>query len=114
MLRKHFDCPICDFKSSWNNGLRVHMNRVHTKIEQIDGSADAAITTKEQDAKYFNTAHYWERGRIGVIYHSFLNANWIIDDCEDISNKEKAEEKAKLLEARKFGNSYKNFPPWKV
>ena len=113
-LPEYFECPICDFTSTWNNGLKVHMSRVHSKLEQIDGSVDSIVT--KHDSVYENTAHYWERGRIGLAYHSFLNANSIIDNCEDISNEEKAEEKAKLLEARKyvFGNNYRNYPPWKV
>ena len=71
------------------------MSRVDTKLEQIDGSVDSIVT--EHDAIYENTAHYWERGRMGVTYHSFLDANLIIDDSEDISNEEKAGQKAKLL-----------------
>ena len=43
------------------------------------------------------------------------NLGNIIDDCDELSNEEKAEEKTKLLEARKdiFGSSFQNFPPWK-
>ena len=115
-MPEYYDCPICDFRSSWNNGLRIHMNKVHTKLEQIDGSTDAAITTEEQDAKYLNTAHYWEKGRIGIAYHSFLDASCIIDNCDELSDELKAEEKSKLLEARKYslGSSFENFPPWKI
>ena len=74
---EYHDCPICDFRSTWKNGLKIHMNRMHTKLEQIDGSVDSNI--KECDVKYENSAHYWERGRIGVTYHSFLDANSVID-----------------------------------
>ena len=89
------------------------MSKVHTKLEQLDGSVDT-ITT-EEDKKYVNTAHNWERGHIGIAYHSFLDASNIIDDCDELSDEEKAEEKTKLLEARKdiFGSSFQNFPPWK-
>ena len=113
-LPGYFECPICDFSSTWNNGLKIHMSKVHTKLEQLDGSADA-ITT-EQDKKYVNTAHYWERGHIGIAYHSFLDATNVIDDCDELSEEEKTQEKTKLLEARKdmFGSSFKNFPPWKL
>ena len=112
-LPEYFFCPICDFKSKWSNGLKVHMNRRHTKLEQIDGSVDCI--TSEQDSKYHNTEHYWEKGHIGVAYHSFLDANRILDDCDELSNEEKVEEKNKLLDARKsvFGNSFRNYPPWK-
>ena len=89
------------------------MDRVHTKLEQIDGNVDCI--TSEQDSRYHDTAHYWERGQIGMAYHSFLDANRILDDCDEILNGEKVEEKNKLLEARKnaFGSSFRNFPPWK-
>ena len=107
-----FECPICDFKSNWNNGLQVHMHRMHTVLEQIDGSVEQDIA--ENDTEYNNTVHYWEKGRIGIAYHSFLNANAIIDDS-DMTNEEKVEEKNRLLESRKnaFGNNFKNYPPWK-
>ena len=110
----NFECPICDFRSNWNNGLQVHMNRMHTVLEQIDGSIESDVTDHD-DAEYKNTAHYWEKGRIGIAYHSFLSANAIID-TSDLSNREKAAEKTKLLESRKnaFGNNFKNFPPWKL
>ena len=71
---------------------------------------------KFKKGKYENSAHYWARGRIGVTYHSFLDANSIIDTTDAISEEEKLEEKEKLLEARKkaFGNSFSQFPPWKL
>ena len=111
---EYHDCPICDFRSTWTNGLKIHMNRMHTKLEQIDGCVDR--NSEEYDAKYENSAHYWERGQIGVAYHSFLDANSVIDTSDAISEEEKVEEKAKLLEARKnvFGNKFSNYPPWKL
>ena len=63
------------------------MNRSHTKLEQNDGSVDCI--TSEQDSKYHNTEHYWEKGHIGIAYHSFLDANCILDDCDEPSNVEK-------------------------
>ena len=104
------ECPICDFKSIWKNGLQVHMNRKHTTIVQIDGCAD----DDETDMKYANTEHYWMKGWLGISYHVYLDALSIIDTCDDMSNEEKETERAKLLEARKraFGNNFLNFPPW--
>ena len=104
------ECPICDFKSSWKNGLRVHMSRKHKTIIQIDGSAD----DEETDAKYANTEHYWRKSWLGISYHVYLDANMIIDTCDDLSNEEKEKVKARLLEVRKkaFGSNFSNFPPW--
>ena len=53
------------------------MDRIHTKLEQIDGSVDS--NSVEFDDKYENSKHNWERGRIGIAYHSFLDANSVID-----------------------------------
>ena len=44
---ENYECPICDFTSTWNNGLKVHMSRVHTKLEQIDGSVASIVTEHE-------------------------------------------------------------------
>ena len=37
---EHFECQLCDFISNWENGLKVHMSRKHSRIEQIDGHYD--------------------------------------------------------------------------
>ena len=104
-----FECPICDFESTWENGLSVHMGRMHGSIEQLDGQAEI----NEIDKKYENTEHYWKKGRLGVTYLTFLDANYVIDNSE-LSEEDKKTEKEKILEARKaaFGNSFQNFPPW--
>ena len=91
------ECPICDFKSSWKNGLRVHMSRKHKTIIQIDGCAD----DEETDAKYANTEHYWMKSWLGISYHVYLDAKMIIDTCDDLSHEEKEKEKARLLEVRR-------------
>ena len=44
---KHVECLICDFSSNWENGLKIHMSRKHSKIEQIDGHFD-----HPEDEKY--------------------------------------------------------------
>ena len=35
-----FQCLICDFTSTWKNGLSVHMGKKHGNLEQLDGQAD--------------------------------------------------------------------------
>ena len=44
-----------------------------------------------------------------MAYHSFLDANYLID-CSDLPKDEKDKEKEKLLDARKevFGKSFEN------
>ena len=105
-----FKCPICDFESTWERGLSIHMGVKHSNIEQLDGHNDEL----EDENRYENTKHYWEKGRIGVIYHTFLDANYLLDNS-GLPTDEKKEEKLKLLDARKaaFGKTYYNFPPWK-
>ena len=108
-LNEHFECPICDFTSKWENGLNVHMSRKHSKMDQLDGFSDI----DNHDKKYDDTMHYWKTGWLGTMYHSFLTANDIIDSSE-MSEDLKKIEKEKILQARKtaFGSSYSNFPPW--
>ena len=105
-----FECFLCDFKSNWENGLKVHIARKHEKIEQLDGISDIEHLN---DEKYDNTKHYWKRGWLGTVYQCFLDANKIIDDC-DMLEEEKNIERDKILAARKtaFGNNFMYFPPW--
>ena len=107
-----FECPICDFSSNWKNGLEVHMGRKHNTIEQIDGSSD--VVNLELDEKYDRSKHYWEKGKIGIAYHVFLDATSIID-ASDIPEEEKVKEKEKILDARRtvFGSNFHQFPPWR-
>ena len=37
---KQFECLLCDFHSNWENALKVHMSRMHTRIDQLDGHTD--------------------------------------------------------------------------
>ena len=105
-----FECQICDFSSTWKNGLDIQMGRKHGNIEQLDGNDDEF----DNYTRYDNTEHYWNKGRIGMAYHSFLDANHLID-CSDLPKDEKDKEKEKLLDSRKdaFGKSFENYPPWK-
>ena len=34
-----FSCELCNFTSNWENGLRIHLCKKHSKIEQLDGNA---------------------------------------------------------------------------
>ena len=65
-----FECIFCDFRSNWQNGLKVHMARKHEKdiIEQLDGNDDLALET---DKKYHRTSHYWATGFLGSGYQNY-------------------------------------------
>ena len=105
-----FECYICDFKSNWENGLQVHMSRIHNRIEQLDGNADDNL---EGDENYEGSKHYWMKGWLGGAFQSFIDANKVLEDC-DLSEDDKNTERAKLLDARKsaLGDSFRYFPPW--
>ena len=110
--RAPFVCELCDFVSNWKNGLNIHLSRKHGDIEQLDGHNDSSFS----DEKYYHSRHYWEKGRLGTVYQTYLDANEIIDKS-DISEDAKLIEKEKLLNARKsaFGQNklnFKYFPPW--
>ena len=107
-----FECPICEFSSNSENGLGIHMGRKHRNVEQIDGCTDT--DSLEIEERYDRSENYWKTGRIGIAYHIFLDANFVVD-ASDLPEEEKIKEKDKILEARKaaFGSSFHQFPPWK-
>ena len=45
---KDFPCDLCDFRSNWENGLRIHMSRKHSKLDQLDGNSGSC----QDDEKY--------------------------------------------------------------
>ena len=110
-VSEFFYCPLCDFKSNWDNGLSIHITRKHGEIEQLDGHTAEKDDT--EDEKYAGTKHYWEMGRLGTAYQTFLDANYVIDKSE-LEEDDKEKEKAKILDARKtaFGDRFMHFPPW--
>ena len=109
-----FSCLMCDFRSNWENGLKIHMTRKHCNIEQIDGNISVASDEVDDDKKYSETCHYWKTGKLGTIFQSFIDANDIIEKS-NLEEEVKIEEKEKVLQARKlaFGADFRNFPPWK-
>ena len=84
------------------------MSRMH---EKIDGTDDTEVV--KEDEPYAGTKHYWARGWLGMAYQTFLDANTVIDNC-DLTEMEKNQEKAKIVESRKtaLGTSFAHFPPW--
>ena len=112
--RNDFSCLICDFVSSWETGLQIHMTKKHSMVEQVDGNATLTDDDVLEDDKYSDTSHYWKTGLLGTAFQTFLDANEIINSS-NLSEVTKEIEKAKVLEARKcaFGENYKYVPPWK-
>ena len=111
--RNDSPCLICDFVSSWETGLKIHMTRKHLTVEQVDGNATLTDDDIVEDDKYSDTCHYWKTGILGTSFQTFLDANEIIDSS-NFSEEIKEIEKAKVLEARKFafGENYEYVPPW--
>ena len=54
-----FYCELCDFTSNWENGVRIHMARKHSQIEQLDGFSEDI----SEDNKYSDTEKYWKTGK---------------------------------------------------
>ena len=73
-----YSCHFCNFVSTWENGLMVHMGRIHKQIEQLDGM-DTSVG-EEQDNYYLNTETYWRKEVIGRSFQSFLDANKLIEE----------------------------------
>ena len=82
-----YECPICEFSSTWEKGLEVHMGRKHKNIEQIDRSTDVV----EIDEKYDQSEKYWKTGRLGIAYYTLLAANSVLD-ASDMLEEEKLKE----------------------
>ena len=94
------------------NGLKIHLTRKHTRIEQVDGITEDSDGENYEDQKYSATKIYWEKGKLGTGYQSFKDANAIIEQS-DLSEDEKDNEKSKVLEARK--NAFLlHYPPWNL
>ena len=108
----NFPCEICDFTSNWTNGLNIHMARIHSRMEQIDGNVTLSEVT-EMDEKYLSIEHYLKAGWLGSAYQTFIDATDLIDEIE-LNEDEKHVEKEKILNARKLaiGPAFRGFPPW--
>ena len=76
-VQELFECEICDFNSNWENGLKVHMSRIHSKIEQLDGNCD-----HHEDEKYGGSKQYWKKGWLGGAYQSFIDAYDVIEESD--------------------------------
>ena len=92
-----FACKSCDFVSSWENGLGMHVSNVHK---------DAIAKSKDA---YRKTENYWKRSKLSSSYQSYL---LVVEECS-LSESEKEYEYEKILAARKLalGKCHKDDPP---
>ena len=106
-----FECEICEFRSIRENGLEIHMGRVHKNIEQIDGHMEE----NEDDELLDSTERYWRTGILGSCYQTYLDVMALIDDSYLDDEAKKTEHAAVALDSRKeaFGEQYIYYPPWR-
>ena len=76
--------PNLRFYSNFENGLKVHLARKHSKVEQLDGHHDEV---DEDDDFYAGSKHFWKNGWLGGAFQSFCDANQVVDTC-DISEED--------------------------
>ena len=107
-----FPCNFCDFRSKWENGVKIHIGRKHVDLVQLDGN-DSLSEVSEEDEKYLNIETYLKTGWLGCAFQRFMDAINVIDESS-LQADMKAEERGKVWEARKraIGPEYKGFPPW--
>ena len=63
----------------------VHMSRMHSRIDQLDGHTDECFN----DEKYAGSKHYWMKGWLGGAYQSYIDAYSTIEES-DLSEEGKA------------------------
>ena len=64
LVKPKIKCEECDFITISTVKLKLHSRCVHAKQKDIN--------EKFLRQKYDYTKHYWETGRIGISYQSFL------------------------------------------
>ena len=83
-LKTKFQCPLCEFKGSSQQGLKVHMKRKHTKYTEENRPNKCEIC----NVTYINTlGEPWDNERIekhniSHSYKSSSNLNFKCDECE--------------------------------
>ena len=120
---ENFNCDACEFIGESNISLRIHKNRMHKTIPQLDGVDSESTSNNVDDTSdddlecKFETDFYWERRdfRRLWVYQNYLD---VLEDITEFSvdDQEKAIEKEKATQRRKdvYGDRYIYFPPWKV
>ena len=82
---KEFKCELCDFVSIKERELNIHMMRVHTKIEQIDGVLDESQLEDKQGQEISEREEKSETDKI-IVWNKSLDektTEWqqmVIDD----------------------------------
>ena len=111
---KKFECSICDFTSSWNNALTVHISNKHGNPEKVDDHTVSEDDNSDLWKSFDATRHYWKSGSLGTCYQTFLDVNSEIENST-LNQAEQEVEKDRALQARKdaFGKEFEYYPPWK-
>ena len=120
---ENFNCDACDFIGESNISLRIHKNRMHKTIPQLDGVDSESTSNNVDDTSdddmecKFDTDFYWERRDFRRLWVYQLYSN-VLEDINEfaVDDQEKAIEKEKATQRRKdlYGEHYTGFPPWKV
>ena len=103
-----FECEDCDFITCSAIKLKIHRKCAHAEMKNsCRGLAENIIKEKYENSKF-----YWETGRVGISYQTYVEALYLIEAC--LPRYEQIIKKDLLLETRKkqFGIDYSNYPPW--
>ena len=97
---------IPNFKTNWENAVKVHMIKKHSK--------KGYVKQEEVDEEFDFTQQYWKTGKLTTCFQTYLDLNKDIENS-DLKDLDKAKEKEKVLDARKvaFGPDFRHYPPWK-
>ena len=59
MSAEDFPCNFCDFRSKWENGVKIHIGRKHVDLVQLDGN-DSLSEVSEEDENYLSIETYFK------------------------------------------------------
>ena len=102
---ENFNCDACDFIGESNISLRIHKNRMHKTIPQLDGVDSESTSNNVDDTSdddlecKFETDFYWERRDFRRLWVYQLYSN-VLDDINEfaVDDQEKAIEKEKATQ----------------
>ena len=95
-----YACDSCEFISTWENGLHIHVASVH----EVSRQRKVALRSAEEEVVFNLTQHYWKTGILERNHQVYINA--LIDvEQANISEAAMAEEERKLEKLWNDGNS---------
>ena len=78
-----YNCELCDFSSSWRNGLLVHVSSSHENTNDKLKSSDKIINL---------TQSYWKTGNLTNNMEVYINALMDIEKAKNVNYSIKVEE----------------------